>query len=57
MWRDINMFNEVGIPSICYGPPRHPEPYSDPGNRAVKIDDLVAATKVYALTAMAICNT
>ena len=20
MWRDLNVFNEVGIPSICYGP-------------------------------------
>ena len=56
MWRDVNMFNEVGIPSICYGPPRQREPYSDPGNRAMKIADLVAATKVYALTAVNLCG-
>jgi acetylornithine deacetylase/succinyl-diaminopimelate desuccinylase-like protein len=56
MWRDVNMFNEVGIPSICYGPPRQRETYSDPGNRAVKVDDLVAATQVYALTAMHLCG-
>ncbi|HEX9660677.1 MAG TPA: hypothetical protein VGB27_00200 [Candidatus Binatia bacterium] len=28
MWRDLNVFNEVGIPSICYGPPRQREPMS-----------------------------
>jgi acetylornithine deacetylase/succinyl-diaminopimelate desuccinylase-like protein len=56
MWRDVNMFNEVGIPSICYGPPRQREPYSDPGNRAMKVADLVAATKVYALAAVNLCG-
>ena len=56
MWRDVNMFNEVGIPSICYGPPRQRERYSDAGNRAMKIDDLVAATQVYALTAINLCG-
>lgn len=56
MWRDLNMFNEVGIPSICYGPPRQAEPYSDAGNRAMKVSDLVAATKVYALTALTVCE-
>jgi len=56
MWRDVNMFNEVGIPSICYGPPRGQEPYSDDGNRAVRAPDMVAATKVYALTAMNLCG-
>lgn len=56
MWRDLNMFNEVGIPSICYGPPRQRELLSDDQNRAMKIDDLVAATKVYALTALNVCG-
>jgi acetylornithine deacetylase/succinyl-diaminopimelate desuccinylase-like protein len=56
MWRDLNMFNEVGIPSVCYGPPRQREEFSDARNRAVKIADLVAATKVYALTALAVCG-
>ncbi|HEY7064172.1 MAG TPA: M20/M25/M40 family metallo-hydrolase [Chloroflexota bacterium] len=56
MWRDVNMFNEVGVPSICYGPPRQREPYSDPGNRAVKIADLLDATKVYALAAVNLCG-
>ena len=57
MWRDLNVFNEVGIPSVCYGPPRQREPLSGAGNRAMKIDDLVQATKVYALTALILCCT
>jgi len=56
MWRDLNVFNEVGIPSVCYGPPRQREPLSGAGNRAMKIDDLVQATKVYALTALKLCG-
>jgi acetylornithine deacetylase/succinyl-diaminopimelate desuccinylase-like protein len=56
MWRDLNVFNEVGIPSICYGPPRQREPLSGAQNRAMKIADLVQATKVYALTALMLCG-
>jgi acetylornithine deacetylase/succinyl-diaminopimelate desuccinylase-like protein len=56
MWRDLNVFNEVGIPSVCYGPPRQRDPYSGAGNRAMKIADLVTATKVYALTALLVCG-
>ena len=56
MWRDLNVFNEVGIPSVCYGPPRQREPLSGAGNRAMKISDLVAATKVYALAALSVCG-
>ncbi|MBI2184995.1 MAG: M20/M25/M40 family metallo-hydrolase [Thaumarchaeota archaeon] len=56
MWRDLNAFNEVGIPSICYGAPRLYEPYTDARDRAMKISDLVSATKTYALTMMSICG-
>lgn len=56
MWRDLNVFNEVGIPSVCYGPPRQREALSGAGNRAMKISDLVTATKVYALTAVSLCG-
>ena len=56
MWRDLNVFNEVAIPSVCYGPPRQREPLSGAGNRAMKIADLVQATKVYALAAMELCG-
>jgi acetylornithine deacetylase/succinyl-diaminopimelate desuccinylase-like protein len=57
MWRDLNVFNEVGIPSICYGPPRQREPMSGAQNRAMRIDDLIQAAKVYALTALMVCDT
>jgi acetylornithine deacetylase/succinyl-diaminopimelate desuccinylase-like protein len=56
MWRDLNVFNEVGIPSICYGPPRQREAMSGAGNRAMKIADLVQATKVSALAALELCG-
>ncbi len=56
MWRDMNVFNEVGIPAVCYGPPRQREDISQARNRAMKIDDLVAATKVYALTILSVCG-
>jgi acetylornithine deacetylase/succinyl-diaminopimelate desuccinylase-like protein len=56
MWRDLNVFNEVGIPSVCYGPPRQRETLSGAGNRAMKIADLIDAAKVYALTAMKLCG-
>ena len=56
MWRDMNVFNEVGIPAVCYGPPRQKETISQAQNRAMKIADLVAATKVYALTILSVCG-
>jgi acetylornithine deacetylase/succinyl-diaminopimelate desuccinylase-like protein len=56
MWRDLNVFNEVGIPSVCYGPSRQKEMISGWQDRAVKISDLVDAAKVYALTMMDLCG-
>ncbi len=56
MWRDLNVFNEVGIPSVCYGPPRQREAMSGAQNRAMRISDLIAATKVYALAALSLCG-
>ena len=56
MWRDLNVFNEVGIPSVCYGPPRQRDALSGAQNRAMKISDLIAATKVYALTILNLCE-
>jgi len=56
MWRDVNVFNEVGIPSVCYGPPRQMEPFSGARDRAMKIDDLLSATKVYAATILNLCG-
>ena len=56
MWRDLNVFNEVGIPSVCYGPPRQRDSLSGAGNRAMKIADLIDATKIYAMTALKLCG-
>jgi acetylornithine deacetylase/succinyl-diaminopimelate desuccinylase-like protein len=58
MWRDINVFNEVGIPSITFGPPRSdsPDVPSSKGKFMYKYD-LVDAAKVYALIAMDLCGT
>lgn len=51
MWRDINVFNELGIPAVTYGPT------SGSGGRNFFIanEDLYKASQVYALTALNIC--
>ena len=49
MNRDINVFNEAGIPAITYGPPVE-------GYSSMKIDDLYNTAKLYALIAIDICN-
>jgi acetylornithine deacetylase/succinyl-diaminopimelate desuccinylase-like protein len=56
MWRDLNVFNESGIPSITYGPPSFT--YQELTGEAVpsmRKQDLLAAAKVYALTALELC--
>ena len=62
MWRDANAFNEAGIPAVGYGPGTR-DPIADGGvaglagaARPMAIDDLVATAKVFALTALAICE-
>ena len=54
MWRDVNVFNEVGIPAATFGFPRK----SAPGlsEKFVDIDDLVDCAKMYALVALDICR-
>jgi acetylornithine deacetylase/succinyl-diaminopimelate desuccinylase-like protein len=54
MWRDINIFNEVGIPSATFGMPRKSAP--DVDQRFVETKDMVDAAKMYALTALEICK-
>lgn len=57
MWRDSNVFNAAGIHSVNFGPPRAPAAFPDSGlSHAVRVDDLVAAAKIYALTAMDVCG-
>ena len=50
MWRDLSIFNEMGIPSITYGPPRRFESLS------MTVDDLVATAEVYAALAADLCG-
>ncbi len=52
MWRDTNPFNELGIPSLTYGPGAG----AGGGNQFFTIDELVAGAQIYALTALDICN-
>ena len=53
MWRDINIFNEVGIPAVTYGPAAGAGAY---GNLCITLEDLYKATQVYALTALDLCT-
>jgi acetylornithine deacetylase/succinyl-diaminopimelate desuccinylase-like protein len=52
MWRDINCFNEMRIPAITYGPGVS----VGGGNFGMKIDTLVTGARLYALTALDLCN-
>jgi hypothetical protein len=50
MWRDTNIFNRAGIPSLTFGPSRGRADVQGEGFFA--LDDLVDAAKMYALTAL-----
>ncbi|MFQ5913907.1 MAG: M20/M25/M40 family metallo-hydrolase [Nitrospinota bacterium] len=52
MWRDVNVFNGAGIPSITYGPGTG----AGGGGTYFTIEDLVSASQVYALTALFACG-
>jgi len=56
MWRDVNVFNEAGMPSATYGPGASTGMYGQQGAIFVTVDELVAVSKVYALTALDLCN-
>lgn len=49
MWRDLTVFNELGIPSITYGPPRGDR------NRTMEVQDLCRTAQVYAEIAHRVC--
>jgi acetylornithine deacetylase/succinyl-diaminopimelate desuccinylase-like protein len=52
MWRDSNVFNEAGIPTVVYGPGAS----VGGGNFAIEIASLVKAAQVYAVIAMELCG-
>jgi acetylornithine deacetylase/succinyl-diaminopimelate desuccinylase-like protein len=52
MWRDINAFNEVGIPALTYGP----RSTSHSFKRALTTESLYQAACAYARIAFEVCN-
>lgn len=52
MWRDTNPYNELGIPSLTYGCGAN----AGGGNTYFTVDDMLKAARIYALTAMELCN-
>ena len=52
MWRDINPFNEIGVPAITYGPRSTRHSY----RRSFTIDALYKASCVYARVIADLCN-
>ena len=50
MWRDLSIFNEMGIPSITYGPPRAIT------KQAVALEELARTAEVYAHLAIDLCT-
>jgi hypothetical protein len=54
MWRDNNVFNEAGIPSLTFGPPRRREKESN--RLCFELKDLADMANVYAQVALAICQ-
>ena len=54
MWNDVNIYHERGIPSLKYGPPTIR--YGKRREESLSVDHLVQAARVYALTALQICN-
>jgi len=57
MWRDINIFNGVGIPAITFGPPRcSAKELQESKGKFLRKQDLVNTAKIYALVALNICD-
>ena len=54
MWRDTNVYNRVGIPSLTFGPSRGKAAVQ--GTGFIELDDFIDGAKIYALTALSICG-
>ena len=52
MWRDINVFNEMRIPSITYGPGVS----VGGGIYRMKVDNMLTGSKLYTQIALDLCN-
>ena len=51
-WRDINIYNELGIPALTYGPRAANHVFK----RALSIESLYQAAGVYARIAIDLCS-
>ncbi len=54
MWRDTNVYNRVGIPSLTFGPGRGKAAVQ--GTGFIELDDFIDGAKIYALTALSMCG-
>jgi acetylornithine deacetylase/succinyl-diaminopimelate desuccinylase-like protein len=54
MWRDLNVYNEVGIPAVTYGPPLGLS--SEGWSYFIHADDILRAAQLYALIALDVCS-
>jgi acetylornithine deacetylase/succinyl-diaminopimelate desuccinylase-like protein len=52
LWRDINIYNEIGIPALTYGPRAATHAYK----RALSIESLYQSACVYARIAIDLCS-
>lgn len=53
MWRDLNVFNELAIPAVTYGPGEG----TGGGNNVMPVEELHNAARLYALIALDLCTT
>jgi acetylornithine deacetylase/succinyl-diaminopimelate desuccinylase-like protein len=51
MWRDTNVWNELGIPTVMYGP----DAVLGPERFGISVDSLHKVAQVYAATALRLC--
>ncbi|MBI2880929.1 MAG: M20/M25/M40 family metallo-hydrolase [Candidatus Tectomicrobia bacterium] len=56
MWQDINVFNEVGIPAVSYGPMVMRSFETGLDKDYVRVEDLLGICKSYASVALDICR-
>ena len=52
MWRDLNVWNELGVPAVTFGPGTG----TGGGNSSIAVADLMRCARVYARTALAVCD-
>lgn len=59
MWRDINIYNEYGIPAVTFGPQRYADEDVTSKDGSIKYllkADMVKVAKLYAMAALDICS-